>query len=122
MGIADLFAALAMSVGNTLKDIGSAGNNVLHGNFAAAGQDAFRLMTADGITKGFKDAFSNFKGRTSPASRRTSERASRRSLTSRWRMPDASVVAQASGTDQTRRPLLIRSRARHHRSDLSRQW
>jgi hypothetical protein len=76
MGIADLFVALANSVGNTLKDIGSAGNNVLHGNFAAAGQDAFRLMTADGIRKGFKDAFANFKGRSFAGSRRTSERAS----------------------------------------------
>jgi hypothetical protein len=63
MGIADLFVSLANSVGNTLKDIGSAGNNVLHGNFAAAGKDAFRLMTADGIRKGFKDGFANFKGR-----------------------------------------------------------
>jgi hypothetical protein len=64
MGIADLFVSLAKSVGNTLRDIGSAGNNVLHGNFMAAGKDAFRLMTADGITKGFKDGFANFKGRS----------------------------------------------------------
>jgi hypothetical protein len=63
MGIADLFVSLANSVGNTLKDIGSAGNNVLHGNFVAAGKDAFRLMTADGIRKGFADGFANFKGR-----------------------------------------------------------
>jgi hypothetical protein len=64
MGIIDLFAGMANSVGNTLKDLGSAGNNVLHGNFVAAGKDAFRLMTADGIRKGFGDAFSNFKGRS----------------------------------------------------------
>jgi hypothetical protein len=64
MGIIDLFAGMANSVGNTLKDLGSAGSNILHGNFAAAGKDAFRLMTADGIRKGFGDAFSNFKGRS----------------------------------------------------------
>jgi hypothetical protein len=62
MGIGDLFIALAKSVGNTLKDMSSAGGNILKGNWGAAGSDAMRLLTADGVRKGFGDAFANFKG------------------------------------------------------------